>query len=140
MYILCVCVWREGDFDSLLTILSLFLRKYTTKTTTQTLLKYCTRIAYSHSKTWRRSTLRIGVMVTCIHNSLYIVGVCVSVCQTVIMLRSGRESRRLDCVTSRDPRLAFPFVALLNHSNVATMETFLEDQQPEFLWIGFECE
>lgn len=43
-----VCVWREGDFDSLLTILSLFLRKYTTKTTTQTLLKYCTRIEQPH--------------------------------------------------------------------------------------------
>nr|KAG5699359.1 hypothetical protein BaRGS_008267 [Batillaria attramentaria] len=55
-----------------------------------------------------------------------------------LVLRSGSTTRHLDCATSRDPRLAYPFVALLNHSNVATIELFLHSKLPEYIWIGFE--
>ena len=60
--------------------------------------------------------------------------------QAEVMLKSGSTTRHLDCVSSRDPRQAFPFVALLNHSNVATVELILHSQLPEFVWIGFECQ
>lgn len=62
------------------------------------------------------------------------------VLQAEVMLKSGSTTRHLDCVSSRDPRQAFPFIALLNHSNVATVELILHSQLPEFVWIGFECQ
>lgn len=55
-----------------------------------------------------------------------------------VVLRSASTTRHLDCETSKDPRLADPFLALLNHSNVATVELFLHSKLPEYIWIGFE--
>ena len=64
----------------------------------------------------------------------------VTVLQADMTLKSGPTTRHLDCASSRDPRQVFPFTALLNHSNVATVELFLHTQLPEFVWIGFECQ
>ncbi|XP_076445775.1 uncharacterized protein LOC143283422 [Babylonia areolata] len=55
-----------------------------------------------------------------------------------VTLKSGSVTRHLDCESSRDPRQAFPFVALLNHSNVATVDLVLHKKLPEIVWIGFE--
>ncbi|KAL8620953.1 hypothetical protein ACOMHN_044100 [Nucella lapillus] len=55
-----------------------------------------------------------------------------------VRLKSGSITRHLDCESSQDPRQSFPFVALLNNSNVATVELVLHKKLPEIVWIGFE--
>ncbi|GFR66237.1 hypothetical protein ElyMa_005553500 [Elysia marginata] len=62
---------------------------------------------------------------------------CANASMTV---RSGSNQKTLTCATSRDPRVNFPFVAVLNDSNVASLRLQLDKHLPEFIWLGFEGE
>ena len=56
----------------------------------------------------------------------------------LLVCRSGSNQKTLTCATSRDPRVNFPFVAVLNDSNVASLRLQLDRHMPEFIWLGFE--
>ncbi|RUS81322.1 hypothetical protein EGW08_010929 [Elysia chlorotica] len=58
---------------------------------------------------------------------------------TSMTVRSGSNQKTLTCATSRDPRVNFPFVAVLNDSNVASLRLQLDRHLPEFIWLGFEA-
>ncbi|GFN80710.1 hypothetical protein PoB_000721600 [Plakobranchus ocellatus] len=58
---------------------------------------------------------------------------------SIYFVRSGSNQKTLTCATSRDPRVNFPFVAVLNDSNVASLRLQLDKHLPEFIWVGFEA-
>ncbi|KAH9499049.1 hypothetical protein Btru_005514 [Bulinus truncatus] len=55
-----------------------------------------------------------------------------------LSIRSGSENHNLDCSSGLDPKISYPFVAVVNVSNAVHLRLQLQSSLTEFVWIGFE--
>ncbi|KAK0053272.1 mucin-3A [Biomphalaria pfeifferi] len=55
-----------------------------------------------------------------------------------LSVRSGNGYKNLDCSSSLDPKVSYPFVAVVNDSNVVYTKLQIRTSLTELIWIGFE--